>query len=114
MVYNLKRLSFRYIRGFNEFLRLHNLSDWTPEQRYNLLSYAVSRLYGLESSVYSRGTANYGRSCQKYLSLLERTPKRIDKIPFSEKVQLLSMVQAYYVSTIVVAGKQREVVLDGD
>ena len=113
MVYNLKRLSANYVRGFREFVKLKELSDWTPEQQYNLFSYSLSKLYGLESAAYSKGTSTYGRSCKKYLSELKSTPKHIDKIPFAEKIQLLSMAQAYFVSVFLMKGK-KEVVVDGN
>lgn len=113
MVYNLKKLSVTYVRGFREFVKIKEVSDWTPEQQYNLFSYSLSKLYGLESAAYARGTSKYGRSCVKYLSVLKSTPKHIDKISFAEKVQLLSLSQAYFVTTFLMKGK-KEVVMDGD
>lgn len=113
MVYNLKRLSVTYVRGFREFIKVKELTDWSNEQQYNLLSYAICKLYGLESAAYAKGTARYGISCKNYLSSLKSTPKHIDKIPFAERVELVCMVQAYFVSTFLAKGKKKEVVLDG-
>lgn len=113
MVYNLKRLSVSYVRGFREYIKVKELSDWTPEQQYNLFSYSLSKLYGLESAAYSRGTSTYGRSCKKYLADIKSTPKHIDKIPFAERLQLVSMSQAYFVSMFLMKGK-KEVVSDGN
>lgn len=113
MVYNLKRLSTTYVRGFREYVKIKELNGWSNEQQYNLLSYAICKLYGLESSAYSKGTSKYGRSCAKYLSSLKSTPKHIDKIPFAERVELVCMVQAYFVSLFLAKGK-KEVVADGN
>lgn len=114
MVYNLKRLSLTYTRGFQRYLKEHGIDDWTPEQRYNLLSYSLSKVYGLETAIYAKGTSVYGRSCTKFLSELKGTPKRIDKISFAQKVEVLSMVQGLYVTAIVLSSKKKlEVVGDG-
>lgn len=113
MVYNLKRLSTTYVKGFREYLKTKELSGWSNEQQYNLLSYSICKLYNLESAAYARGTSKYGRSCVKYLASLRSTPKHIDKIPFAERVELVCMVQAYFVSIFLAKGK-KEVVVDGD
>ena len=113
MVYNLKRLSITYVRGFKGFIKEKGLSDWPNERQYNLISYAICKMYGLEAGAYAGGTSTYGRSCTKYMSVLKSTPKHKDKISFAEKVELLCMVQAYFVSTFI--GKSvKEVVSDGD
>jgi hypothetical protein len=98
MVYNLKRLSLTYIKGFKEFIKLNNLESLSVETRYNILSYSICKLYGLDPKPYAKGTSHFGRSCIAYLSKLKRTPKHFKAIPTTEKIALLGFVQAYFVT----------------
>lgn len=112
MIYDLKKLSVAYVRGFKNYIKEADLTDWSNEQQYNLFSYALCRLYFLESAYYSKGTSRYGRSCEKYLRELKHTPKHKDKISFADRVSLLSLSQAYFVSEFIAKG-MREVVVNG-
>lgn len=113
MVFNLKKLSVTYVKGFKEYIKEKGLESWTPEQQYNLFSYAISKLFGLDSSAYARGTSTYGRSCVKYMLELKNTPKKPETVDFADKVQVLSLSQAYFVTTFLMRGK-KEVVQDGN
>lgn len=113
MIYNLSKLSVSYVKAFKNYVKETNLSDWSNPQQYNLFSYAMCRLYFLESSVYSKGTSKYGRSCEKYLRELKHTPKHRDKISFGDRVSLLSLSQAYFVSEYLMEG-MKEVKVDGN
>lgn len=109
MMYNVNRVSVAYVKAFQRFLEENKLDDWSNEQKYNLLSYSLSRLYGLESAVYTVGISEYGEDCICFLGALKRTPKHRDKITFGDRVSIVSLSQAYFVADFLIKGMKRGV-----
>ena len=105
MVYNLKKLSATYVKGFKKYASERGIDKWSQEDLYNLFAYSLNRLYGLEASSYGKGISRYGKSCTKYLGEMKCTPNHPDKVSFSDKVSLISMAQSYYAANLLLKGK---------
>lgn len=90
MEYNVHVLARTYVKGFYKFITEHTTIK-SSQEAYNLLMYAVKKLYGLESIEYSTSIEKYGSSCIKYLSKLKGTvkkPKNVDRDMASSIVDL--------------------------
>lgn len=92
--YNIFIISRLYLKSYYKFL-ITNTNIKKTEDAYSLFMYSMKKLYGLETYEYSSCIERYGDECIKFLNSTLDTPKVKNKIPYEDKVKIVSVCEGY-------------------
>ena len=102
--YNIFIISRLYLKRYYNFLiketKIRKSSD-----AYTLFVYSVKRLHGLESVEYCNAIDRYGSQCIKYLEGTPDTPKNRKRLPFEDRVRIVSVCEGYAQATGILSYK---------
>lgn len=106
MIYNLRKVTGDYVKGFLEFVRQKNFIDVDTKSLYELFSYSLETIYNLPAAEMNEYIQLYGGECTAYLKKLKNVPKRISKLGMSDRVAVVTMCKSYFVAAdALVEGK---------
>ena len=114
MVYNLKKITEIYVRGFFDYIKLRKLSLDNIEALYDLFSYSIKVIHELPPCERNYYTENYGDDCISYLKKLKYTPKRVSKLSMTDKINIVMMCNSYFVGVALVDVNNKDELNDGE
>lgn len=92
--YNIFIISRLYLKSYYKFL-ITNTDITKTEDAYSLFMYSMKKLYGLEVFEYSSCIEKYGNECIEFLNSLPDTPRVKNKVPYEDKVKIVSVCEGY-------------------
>lgn len=109
MIYNLKRVTGVYVKGFYKYLTDRKLENENREEIYDLFSFAIKNIYGLPSSERNYFIDVYGGDCISYLMKLKGVPKKISKLDINDRLAIVTMCKNYYVAVGLLSDKKKSI-----
>lgn len=113
MIYNLKRVTGAYVKGFCNYVKDRKLLSESNEEMYDLFSYAIKVIHGLPACEHNYFTEQYGDDCISYLKKVRGVPRKIDKLGINDRISIVTMCKNYYAAVSLLADSKdnkREVV----
>lgn len=98
MIYNLKKVTGVYVKGYYNFLIDKKIENENMEELYDLFSFSIKNIYELPSSERNFFTDTYGDECIKHLRKLRGVPKKIGKLDTNSRLSIVTMCKSYYVA----------------
>lgn len=95
--YDIRDIAKRVVNAFLHF-KLENKLQISDREAFDLLSYSVKSMYGMECEEYSDTTCEYGYSCSQMLKKTRGVPKRLS---LEDKTHLLDLIRGYFLSKTV-------------
>ena len=92
--YNVFIIARLYLKRYYDFVVKHT-SITKSADAYKLYLYSMKKLYGLETTEYCKCIETYGERCVQYLAETPDTPKVRKRIPYEDKVRLISICEGY-------------------
>lgn len=101
MIYNLRKVTSDYVKGFLEFVRQKNFIDVDTKSLYELFSYSLETIYNLPAAEMNEYIQLYGGECIAHLKKLKNVPKRISRLGMNDRVSVVTMCKSYFVAADV-------------
>lgn len=98
MVYNLKKVTNAYVKGFYLYINKKKLNTACADSLYDLFSYSLKSIYGLPPSEKGYYIDMYSESCIDFLKKLKGVPKKVERLGMTERLSIVSMCQSYFVA----------------
>ena len=92
--YNIYIVARLYTKSFYKFLITETNVRSTNEANL-LFVYSLKKMYGLDTIEYCSAINKYGGSCIECLSNVKGTPKNKEKVPYEDKVKLVSVCEVF-------------------
>lgn len=92
--YNIFIISRLYLKSFYNFL-ITETDIRSTKEAYSLFIYSVKKLYDLDTVEYSSAINEYGSACVEYLNNTPNTPVNKKKVPYEDKVRIVSVCEGY-------------------
>ena len=101
MIYDLKKVTGIYVKGFCDFIEKNKLGNEDMQGLYDLFSYAIKGIHGLPCSERNYFTDVYGDDCIKHLKKLRGVPKKVSKLDTNDRIAIVTMCKSYFVAILV-------------
>lgn len=106
MVYNLKKVTSTYVKGFYNYLDDRKLLNENMEDLFDLFSYSIKNIYGLPSSERNYFIDTYSEDCIEYLRKLRGVPKKVSKLDTNTRLSIVTMCKSYFVAVGFLSDKK--------
>ena len=100
MKYSVFDVARSYCEAYRNLTAGYKLVD--NDNGYNLFSYCMKTLYGIETNEYSPDIYRYAERCVKGLSKVEGTPRRPKKLKFESRLAVVNICQGMYAGLTMV------------
>lgn len=95
-VYNIHVLARVYSKEFCKFLKRHRIRT-NENNAFELFSYSMKTIYGIETSEYNLEIRKYGERCIKFLSKVKGIPLDLRKATVEERMNLIKCCKVYII-----------------
>ena len=98
MIYNLKKVTGAYVKGFWHYVIDKKLDTSKREDLYDLFSYCIKTIHSLPAPERNYFTEQYGDECIQALKKLKGVPKKIEKLGLNDRLSIVTMCKSYFVA----------------
>ena len=108
MIYNLKKVTGIYVKGFCSYMENQKIHNENKEELYDLFSYCIKNIHGLPACEHNYFTEQYGEDCIKYLKKLKGVPKKINKLGANDRISIVFMCKSYLAAIDLISRSKEE------